>query len=377
VTTTSPPTTRRPLRSLGAVLLLFVPIARGAAQAPDSVRVHVSVAAEPQCATPEAIAEQVRRRSQRIEFVADTSEVPHLRVTIGGAGGRDRVAELAVEWPDGRRSERRLSAGSCEAAVDALALVVVMTLDPEAVREGGEREQEMAGTSTNTNTSTGTSTSTSTSTGTSTSTSTGTSTSTSTSTYTDTDTDSGSDTDSDTDVGGVLGFAHFAAGAEFRLFSGAAPRVMPGGGLYSRLAFNGFGLWAPALALQLAHVWIDGLAEPGGTADFALDVAELDVCPLGVRLAAFAGHACLASAIGRLSASGSDSYAPRGHDELWASLGGALLLSVQLGAHLELQGGLGLDGPLRRYGFAFAPDVFHRVPKLCLQGHFGAGVRFP
>jgi hypothetical protein len=152
---------------------------------------------------------------------------------------------------------------------------------------------------------------------------------------------------------------------------------MPGGGLYARLAFNGSGLWAPALALQLVHAWVDGLAEPGGDADFAVDFAELDVCPLGVQLSPFAAQACLASAIGRLSASGLNSYAPQGHDELWASLGGALLFSLQLGAHFELQGGVGLDGPLRRYGFAFAPDVFHRVPKLCLEAHFGAGVRFP
>jgi hypothetical protein len=152
---------------------------------------------------------------------------------------------------------------------------------------------------------------------------------------------------------------------------------MPGVGLYARLSFNGIGLWSPALELQLMHTWVDGLSEPGGNADFALDVVELDVCPLGVQLDPFAAQACLASAIGRLSANGANSYAPQDNDELWASLGGALLLSVRLASWLELQGGFAADAPLRRYQFAFAPDVFYRVPRLGLEAHLGAGVRFP
>ena len=153
---------------------------------------------------------------------------------------------------------------------------------------------------------------------------------------------------------------------------------MPGAGVYARLALNGAGTWwAPALGLQLMHAWTNDLTEPGGDADFALDLAQLDICPLGVQLRPFSAHACAASALGRLSASGSNSYSPRDHHELWASFGGTLLLSVGLGTLAELQAGFGLIRPLRRYEFAFQPDVFHRVPALCLAGHFGVGVRFP
>lgn len=365
VTTTAQPTTRR---WLGVVMLLGR-VAHAAAQSPpEPVRVHVSVEADPQCATPATIAAQVRKRSQRIELVGDTSDVPHLRVAIGAGEGRDRVAELVLSWPDGRRAERRLSAASCAAAVDALALVVAMTLDPAAFRQEEARAETGAtpgGTGSGAETETAAGSETASEWGSEPDTGSGAGSSTATAAASDTDTPS------------PLSFAHFALGANAHLLSSPSPHAMPGAGLYARLIFTGSGLWSPALGLQLVHAWADGLAEPGGNADFALDLAELDVCPLGAQVAAFTAHACLASAIGRLSASGSKSYASQGHDELWASLGGALLASVRLASWLELQAGFGLAAPVRRYGFAFEPDVFYRVPKLGLEGHLGAGVRFP
>jgi hypothetical protein len=84
----------------------------------------------------------------------------------------------------------------------------------------------------------------------------------------------------------------------------------------------------------------------------------------------------LSATFGRLTASGANSYSPQTHHEPWSSLGGRLLVAVGLGAWAELHGGLGLAAPLRRYRFAFRPDVFHRVPGRCLEGHLGAGVRF-
>src|SRR5262249_49551599 len=153
-----------------------------------------------------------------------------------------------------------------------------------------------------------------------------------------------------------------------QLVSGPAPHAMPGFGLYARLALNGSELWAPALGLSLARAWTDDLAEPGGHADFAIESAELYACPLGVQPRPFSSGACLSSAIGRLSASGSKSYAPQGHSELWASAGGTLLISIALGKMAELQAGFGVVRPFRRYEFAFRPDVFHRVPSLCWQG---------
>jgi hypothetical protein len=152
---------------------------------------------------------------------------------------------------------------------------------------------------------------------------------------------------------------------------------MPGLGLYALLALSGPMPLHPAIELQLVRTWTSGLSQPSGDADFALEVARLDACPVGVRMASLAARACGSLTAGRLTASGSNSYLPQSHAEPWLSLGGTLLLSLGLGALIELQGGFAVTHPLRRYDFAFRPDVFHRVPELCLQGHLGAGVRIP
>jgi hypothetical protein len=152
---------------------------------------------------------------------------------------------------------------------------------------------------------------------------------------------------------------------------------MPGFGLYARLALNGTQPWMPAIALQLARTWVDGLSEPGGEAAFALESARLAVCPLGFQLAAFSTFACGTGEVGRLIARGSRSYAPQTHREPWTSLGGTVLLSLGLGALAEVQAGFGVARPLRRDRFSFQPEVFHEVAGASLSAHLGAGVRFP
>jgi hypothetical protein len=347
-----------------AALALTLHARRAAAQSaaqPESVRVSVTVEADAGCATAAALAEQVHARSQRIEFVEDTGDIPRLRVAIGAPVARERVAELSVRWPDGRHSERRLSAESCAAALDALALLVAMTLDPAALA-GTQAEPPP--------------------------------------TQPATPQPEAAETPSSTDDAASraaivspppnapapsvptanephpLRVRHVAVGASAQLASGPAPEAMPGFGVYGLLSLNGTPLWAPALQLQLARTWTNGLSEAGGDADFALDTAQLELCPAGVQLSSFAARACVAAAIGRLSASGSNSYAPQTHHEPWASLGGGLLVALGLG-QAELQAGFELNRPLWRYEFAFRPDVFHRVPGLCWSGQIGAGVRFP
>jgi hypothetical protein len=147
--------------------------------------------------------------------------------------------------------------------------------------------------------------------------------------------------------------------------------------VYGRLALNGSGIWAPALQLELARTWTSNLAQAGGDADFAVESAALGLCPLGLQQPPVLAHACVSGTLGRLTASGSHSYRPRTEHELWSGVGPSLLLSIGLGRVFELHGGFALLAPLKRYRFAFRPDVFHQVPSVCPEGHLGAGVRFP
>jgi len=285
-------------------------------------------------------------------------------VSIGAAAARVRVAVLSVQWPDGRRSERRIKARSCEAALDALGLLIAMTLDPAALMasvppappalEANDPSAPAPKVSEATAAKTGEQ------------------------LGTGEQVNANAPQDAERAAhADPLGVSHVAAGLSTQVVAGPAPRAMPGFGLYARLVFYGGPLWAPALELRAGHTWVDGLVEPDGEASFVLDSAKLDVCPLGVRLASLTAHACMTGEIGRFHATGSRSYAPRSHHLLWTSLGGTLLLALALGSTVELQGGFDLAVPLRRDRFSFRPDVFHEVEALSLSAHLGVGVRFP
>ncbi|MDD9932782.1 MAG: hypothetical protein OXT09_04225, partial [Myxococcales bacterium] len=202
---------------------------------------------------------------------------------------------------------------------------------------------------------------------------------------TDAGTGAGTEADVEVEVGDSrsvgswpgLGVEHVAVGANGRVVLDVAPDAMLGWGVHGLLALRGSGPWAPAVQMQLAHAWVDGLGATGGEADFALSSAQLGACPLGLRTGPLTARACLVGVLGQLTARGTESYAPRAHKRLWGSVGTAALLSLDLGHSLELQAGAELAAPLSRYGFQFRPEVFHRVPVVHFHAHLGAGLRFP
>jgi hypothetical protein len=162
-----------------------------------------------------------------------------------------------------------------------------------------------------------------------------------------------------------------------QLAVGVAPSAMPGFGLQALAALRGSGMWAPALQLRATRAWLDGWAAAGGSADFRLDSARLDLCPLGWRWRMLTGRACLAGALGSLAAAGSRSFGARSQSRLWVDAGATLTLAADLGRLLQVRVNTGLALPARRDRYAFGPDVFHRVSAVCWQGDIGVGLRFP
>ncbi len=379
--------------------------AAGAQGQSPAIPAHLTVRAEPECATAGAVAERVRVRSPRIGFVDDASGVPRLLVTVRQDGADRRVFELSVQWPDGRRAERRIDARTCRSGLDALALLLAMTLDPgmgagASAREearsarpkrraAGTRSKRRAAAGTEAETEAGTATEAGTETGTETETEAGAEAGTEAGTGTGAEAEAGTGTGAEAEVEVEVGDSesvgswpgldveHVAVGANGRVILDVAPDTMLGLGVHGLLALRGSGPWAPAVQMQLAHAWVDGLGATGGEADFALSSAQLGACPLGLRMRPLTARACLVGVLGQLTARGTESYAPRAHKRLWGSVGTAALLSLDLGHSLELQAGAELAAPLSRYGFQFRPEVFHRVPVVHFHAHLGAGLRFP
>lgn len=116
--------------ALLAVLGAAMPASADATAPP--ARAHLSLRAPAGCASEAAIAAGVRARSTRIAFVGAADDVPNLRVELRAERTSELVAALTVHWPDGRRSERRVAAEGCADAVEALAFLIVLTLDPRS-----------------------------------------------------------------------------------------------------------------------------------------------------------------------------------------------------------------------------------------------------
>ena len=329
-----------------AVLLLLA--ARAAAQGatPVPARGSLRVEAPEHCATRAAIVARVSERSQRIEIVEQAPLA--LRAVVQVSTKRLVSAELHVAWPDGRAALRSLNAPSCAEAVDALALLIALTLDPGAsttalapgpIADAPVADAPVAAAPA---------------------------------------AEAASETPEPeaTTTSDPFALSYVSVGLAAFGVLGAAPRAMPGVAASVLVAFEGHGLWTPLFQVRVTHAWVTATEAPG-TADFQLDSAHLSACVVGLRGAALAAYACVTGAVGRLSASGSNTYEPNTHARLWLSAGAELLLSARLFGPLELHAGTGIALPLRRDRFAFAPRVFHRVAAVVPYGQLGLSVRFP
>ncbi len=153
---------------------------------------------------------------------------------------------------------------------------------------------------------------------------------------------------------------------------------MPGIRVGARVTRDRAGsVWSPALVLSVVHAWTGDLGEPGGTAAFTLDAANLDACP--VRLAAagrWEARACASLLVGRLEAAGSNTYAPASAARPFAAGGASLLVAAGLGPRLVLGARFEAAASWTRDAYAFSPTVFHRAAAVTLAAGLSLGLRF-
>jgi hypothetical protein len=377
----------------------------GLAQSSEAARAHLQLSAPSSCTTASALSARVRLRSRHIQFVDDRAGVPVLVVTIRAPAKQPVAAELTLVWPDGRRSERRLVDTSCSQAVDALALLIALALDPNlqesaAAGDAARAAGPAAVSGVDANSAGGAARVSGTGSGAAAS---GAGPAAAASGAVSAASASGAAPAAGQapaaqpatrapDGGAVqptaaaeqgaaeedlLSVQHFAVGLAGQLIGGAAPQWLPGFVALLSVSFGRSGPWAPLLQLEAAHAFSGAIAEPGGRAGFQLDTARLDLCALGWAAGPLAVRGCIAGTVGRLAASGEDTYSPASTARWWASLAALLLMNVDMGSHLEIQASAALYAPLRRDAYAFAPDVFYRAAVLGLDLRLGIGVRFP
>jgi len=386
--------TIRGIAALICLALVGIPGEVWAAEsaAPATVRAHLDISAADSCATAPSVAAQVAKRSGRIEFVGAQADLPTLRGKIGrtaGAGAGVQV-ELVVVPPSGARSTRRLTAPDCEQGVDALALLIAMTLDPLAVlqrrSDTNSDATKMAPLAPSADP-------------TSPSQSSPHATSAGAVPMRDDNaplpaepatgpsmkvpaSDKQSKGDSPNlqplvlspgavavDPSEVVFVSYGLLGATL---TGPAPRAMMGLGLYGLVAFDRASPLSLALRATASYYGRAGIPETGGVADFSLGVAGLDVCALRLTAGPVSSRACAAGRVGRLSASGSNTYDGQSNGRIFASVGSAALVTLALPAAFELAAGAEVGWALTRSEYAFNPNVFYRSSPLVLM--FGLGI---
>jgi hypothetical protein len=180
----------------------------------------------------------------------------------------------------------------------------------------------------------------------------------------------------------LTGFT-FGVGLSALASVGVTPDPLLGGSLYVVAGWKTHGPWSPELVLGVSHQRRDGVAEVGGDADFALNAANVELCPLRWGFGVFEARPCAAAWFGRLSSKGYETFDPRSTSRPWSTVGASAELNAQLGL-LELRASIGAGLPLVRDGFRFGPacsgagceaDAFHLVAPVIWSLGVGAGAR--
>ncbi|HEY7374258.1 MAG TPA: hypothetical protein VIF57_19000, partial [Polyangia bacterium] len=168
----------------------------------------------------------------------------------------------------------------------------------------------------------------------------------------------------------------FDVGAAARLASGPAPALMPGVGLTAGWERDTGSLFSWKLQLGAAHYGGGGSATFDGTSAFTLDLLMLDVCP--IRVAGWRARArlCGAAAAGRIRAEGMDALSPRTLSRPFVTVGGAISLAVSPHPRVEVTASVEPQAALIRDRFSFGANVFHDVPAVALFFGLGAALTF-
>jgi len=333
---------------------------------PTAARLEVDAASG--CATRADLVTRVRARSPRVSFVDDADALvvraQFSTLPSGGASG-----ELTLTRPGTKPVSRRVTAQSCAEAVDALALMIAVTLDPTTVDpHGSATAAGSAGT-----------------------------------TGASKDESKGSARDENaqplrpgastpvpsrttpeaepepepTPEPSLPSRPRFGAELAFQSFFGPTPGIMPGIALYVMAGVDRPALFSPVVLLGGTHAWRTA-EEERGTATFLFDAASFDACPFRWVWQRVEARPCGSVLVGRLSARASETRNAPGEiaRPFWV-VGGAALVTVEIAWALEASARVGVGANLVRDSFVFTPDTFHEVPPVTVAGSVGVGMRLP
>jgi hypothetical protein len=305
--------------------------------ADELVRIGLSYRAAEGCPEAATFRRAVERRSSQVRFVGVGSGQRELEIALRTEGDAT-VGELRLTEPDGSVRQRSVSFGSCAEAVEGLALITAVSLDPQAslAAESETRPAPVARPAP----------------------------------------EAPPPQRPRRAVPASRGRAFEAGlGVELDASFNALAATALGGALSVDVASTSDAWFAPLLRGTFSHLELRGVSQGGGEASFSLTLATLAGCPVRLGSSWLSLRPCAFASGGALHAWGSGSTPDaQARTRPYWSWGGSLLLLVRATQTVDIVSNLGVGSPLVRDQFRFDADPFWRTPTVYVFS--GIGARF-
>ena len=148
------------------------------------------------------------------------------------------------------------------------------------------------------------------------------------------------------------------------LVAGALPELAYGGQASLAVGLAGGGWWSPALRMGVSVFAPVVVEHTLGDARFQFWTTTTELCPSELSWGRFDFRPCGMVDIGRTSAKGSDTYDPQSSHRLWVSFGVTARLGWTLSKKLRLSAGGNLEFPVTRDGYHFDEFLVFQTPTI-------------
>jgi hypothetical protein len=301
------------------------------------------------CGTSALFEERVRTRSDRIHFSSQETALV-VRAEISNLENGLLRAQMTLIHPDGNVATRTIEASNCEQAIDGLALVTAVTLDPSALTRPPEVESvplpEPRAPRTPPN-------------------------------VTRALKESSQLPDATAPIERKPQ-EHLQSSLSFAAIAthGPAPDWMIGGEVAVQWTLHRASVFSPSTRIGVSYQSHNDVVATGGVADFSLTSTALDLCPIRFERSPIQLRTCAFVTAGRLNSVGRRTIEPETHHRPWGALGTSAEAAISFNRYvsLPLRGFVGF--PLTRDSYQFAPSSFYHTPKTLFGISAGLAIHF-
>ncbi|MEO8917903.1 MAG: hypothetical protein ABI488_10785 [Polyangiaceae bacterium] len=294
------------------------------------------------CPTVADFQHSVQRRSARIRFVDEGSHDRALSISLQQHGAAVE-GELRLVEADGSLRQRSLRFTSCPEAVEGLALIATVSLDPQALLESPPPDPPAASPAPPALAPP--------------------------KRHTEPEPPPAAPKRARSE--GI----EISLGAQFQAYLHLVPQAALGGEAYFDVNFRPAQRFSPLLRGAFTHVERRGIGEGSGEANFALTVGTLSVCPWRIGGALLEVRPCAWASGGALRSWSSKTTKPQALTSQYWAWGGSALAFARVAEAIEIVADIGVGAPLSQDHFVFEGSTFWNTPTLYVSAGLGLRVR--